>query len=49
MNWKEIKTLSDEGHDIGSHSMSHVRLTDLSKKSIEFEVGKSKNVLKTTE
>jgi peptidoglycan/xylan/chitin deacetylase (PgdA/CDA1 family) len=45
MNWKEIKTLSDEGHDIGSHSMSHVRLTDLSKKSIEFEVGKSKKCL----
>jgi len=45
MNWKDIKTLSDEGHDIGSHSMSHVRLTDLSKKSIEFEVGKSKKCL----
>jgi len=45
MNWKDIKTLRDEGHDIGSHSMSHVRLTDLSKKSIEYEVGKSKKCL----
>jgi peptidoglycan/xylan/chitin deacetylase (PgdA/CDA1 family) len=45
MNWKDIKTLHDEGHDIGSHSMSHVRLTDLSKKSIEFEIGKSKKCL----
>jgi peptidoglycan/xylan/chitin deacetylase (PgdA/CDA1 family) len=45
MNWKDIKTLHDEGHDIGSHSMSHVRLTDLSRKSIEYEIGKSKKCL----
>jgi peptidoglycan/xylan/chitin deacetylase (PgdA/CDA1 family) len=45
MNWAEIKTLHNEGHEIGSHSMSHVRLTDLSKKSIEYEVGKSKKCL----
>lgn len=45
MNWKEIKTLHNEGHDIGSHSMSHVRLTELSKESIEYEVGKSKKCL----
>jgi peptidoglycan/xylan/chitin deacetylase (PgdA/CDA1 family) len=45
MDWKEIKMLYDEGHDIGSHSMSHVRLTDLSKKSLEYEVGKSKKCL----
>jgi hypothetical protein len=42
MNWKEIKTLHKEGHDIGSHSMSHVRLTELPKESIEYEVGQSK-------
>ncbi len=45
MNWGDIKTLYDEGNEIGSHSMSHVRLTDLSKKSIEYEVGKSKKCL----
>jgi peptidoglycan/xylan/chitin deacetylase (PgdA/CDA1 family) len=45
MNWNEIKTLHDDGHDIGSHSMSHVRLTELSKASIEYEVGKSKKCL----
>jgi len=45
MNWKDIKTLSDEGHDIGSHSMSHVRLTELPKKSIEYEVGESRKCL----
>jgi peptidoglycan/xylan/chitin deacetylase (PgdA/CDA1 family) len=45
MNWAEIKTLHDGGNDIGSHSMSHVRLTELSKKSIEYEVGNSKKCL----
>jgi peptidoglycan/xylan/chitin deacetylase (PgdA/CDA1 family) len=45
MNWNEIKTLHDEGHDIGSHSMSHVGLTNLSKESIEYEVGESKKCL----
>ena len=45
MNWGEIKTLHDGGNDIGSHSMSHVRLTNLSKSSIEYEVGNSKKCL----
>ncbi|MDW0198589.1 MAG: polysaccharide deacetylase family protein [Nitrososphaeraceae archaeon] len=45
MDWNEIKTLHDDGHEIGSHSMSHVRLTELSKASIEYEVGKSKKCL----
>jgi peptidoglycan/xylan/chitin deacetylase (PgdA/CDA1 family) len=49
MNWKEIKTLHDQGHEIGSHSMSRASLTELSKKSIEYEVGKSKNVLMAME
>ena len=45
MDWNEIKTLHDDGHEIGSHSMSHARLTELSKASIEYEVGKSKKCL----
>jgi peptidoglycan/xylan/chitin deacetylase (PgdA/CDA1 family) len=45
MNWKEIKTLNKEGHEIGSHSMNHVHLKQLSKKSIEYEVGNSKKCL----
>ena len=45
MDWDMIKQLRDEGHDIGSHSMSHIRLTALSKKSIEYEVGESKKCL----
>ncbi len=45
MDWKEIKTLQKEGHDIGSHSMNHVRLEQLSKKNVEYEVGQSKRCL----
>ena len=42
MNWNEIETLHREGHDIGSHSMDHVRLDKLPKKNIEYQVGESK-------
>jgi peptidoglycan/xylan/chitin deacetylase (PgdA/CDA1 family) len=45
MDWNEIKTLQKEGHDIGSHSMNHVRLEKLSKKNVEYEVGQSKRCL----
>jgi peptidoglycan/xylan/chitin deacetylase (PgdA/CDA1 family) len=45
MDWKEIKALQKEGHDIGSHSMNHVRLEKLSKKNVEYEVGQSKRCL----
>ena len=45
MDWNEIKTLHKEGHDIGSHSMNHVRLEALSKKNVEYEVGQSKRCL----
>jgi len=45
MDWKEVETLHKEGHDIGSHSMSHVHLSKLSKKNIKYEVGQSKKCL----
>ncbi|HEU4468865.1 MAG TPA: polysaccharide deacetylase family protein [Nitrososphaeraceae archaeon] len=45
MDWDDIKELHNEGHDIGSHSMTHVRLTDISKESIEYEVGESRKCL----
>jgi peptidoglycan/xylan/chitin deacetylase (PgdA/CDA1 family) len=45
MDWNEIETLHKEGHDIGSHSMNHVRLDTLSKKNVEYEVGQSKRCL----
>ena len=42
MSWKDIETLYKEGHDIGSHSMSHAHLEKLSKKGVSFEVAQSK-------
>ena len=45
MDWDDINELYNEGHDIGSHSMSHVHLTELSNESIAYEVGESKKCL----
>jgi peptidoglycan/xylan/chitin deacetylase (PgdA/CDA1 family) len=30
MNWNNIQTLEEEGHEIGSHSMNHKKLSKLS-------------------
>ena len=32
MNWKQVEAQLNEGHDIGSHTMNHVHLENLSKK-----------------
>ncbi|CAN5623604.1 hypothetical protein BH18THE1_BH18THE1_04330 [soil metagenome] len=45
ITWEEIETLNKEGHEIGSHTMNHVHLSNLSKKDIEYEVGQSKKCL----
>jgi peptidoglycan/xylan/chitin deacetylase (PgdA/CDA1 family) len=45
MTWQEIETLNKEGHDIGSHTMNHVHLSNLSKKEIKYEVRESKKCL----
>lgn len=45
MNWTQLETLYKEGHDIESHTMNHDNLTDSSKKSLEYQIGKSKDCL----
>ena len=45
MNWTELETLHKEGHDIGSHTMNHANLSDSSTKSLEYQIGKSKECL----
>jgi len=45
MTWDDIETLNKEGYDIGSHSMNHVHLSNLSQQDIEYEVGHSKECL----
>jgi peptidoglycan/xylan/chitin deacetylase (PgdA/CDA1 family) len=45
MNWKDVNQLNQEGHDIGSHSMNHIRLDKVSNKDVKFEVGQSRKCL----
>jgi peptidoglycan/xylan/chitin deacetylase (PgdA/CDA1 family) len=45
MNWNNIQTLKEEGHEIGSHSMNHKRLSKLSEENIKYELIESKRCL----
>lgn len=45
MNWNDIVDLRNDGMDIGSHTMNHEDLKDLSNSEIEFEIGESKKCL----
>jgi peptidoglycan/xylan/chitin deacetylase (PgdA/CDA1 family) len=45
MSWEEINTLEDEGHDIGSHSITHRSLTEMPPEEMMFEVSGSKQCL----
>jgi len=45
MSWEDIIALYKEGYDIGSHSMDHKDLSQMSKKMVNFEVGQSKQCL----
>lgn len=45
MNWTELETLYKEGHNVGSHTMNHANLSESSKKSLEYQIGQSKECL----
>jgi peptidoglycan/xylan/chitin deacetylase (PgdA/CDA1 family) len=45
MTWEDIAVLSELGHDIQSHGMSHKDVTTLSATDLEYEVGESKKCL----
>jgi peptidoglycan/xylan/chitin deacetylase (PgdA/CDA1 family) len=45
MSWEDITELHKEGYDIGSHSMDHKDLSQMSEKMVDFEVGDSKQCL----
>jgi peptidoglycan/xylan/chitin deacetylase (PgdA/CDA1 family) len=45
MTWEDIRSLSELGHDIQSHGMSHKDLTTQSASDLEYEVGQSKQSL----
>lgn len=45
MTWDELGVLADEGHEIGSHSVSHALLPQVSDAQLREELGDSKRVL----
>ena len=45
MNWNNIQTFEEEGHEIGCHSMNHKRLSKLSEEEIKYEIIESKRCL----
>jgi peptidoglycan/xylan/chitin deacetylase (PgdA/CDA1 family) len=45
MSWDEIRRISDEGTEIGSHAMNHRRLNELSSADLEYEMRNSKSIL----
>lgn len=46
MNWDDIKFLIDHGHTIGSHTLSHAKLSKLTQRSeLEYEINLSAEIL----
>lgn len=45
MTWDEVQELHRQGHDIGSHTMSHYALTDIPTERMTYEVSMSKQCL----
>lgn len=42
MSWSELRVLSEEGHEIGSHSMSHALLPELDDPALRYEIVESR-------
>ena len=46
MSWQDIMTLYKNGHQIGAHTMNHLRnLTSMSNSELDYEIGQSKQCL----
>lgn len=45
LNWDEIKKLSDYGWEVGSHGVTHRRLTECSDTDLSYEISQSKTAL----
>ena len=45
MNFEELAALIADGHEIGSHSMTHCMMTECADKELNFEVAESRRVL----
>lgn len=47
MNWDEIESLKDAGHEIGNHTKSHLYLMDLSENEFLSQVGQGRDEIKS--
>lgn len=45
MSWSELRMLSEEGHEIGSHSMSHALLPELDNGALDYEIRESRRII----
>lgn len=45
LNWKDIEEMQKNGHEIGSHTMSHLRISSLSDEQINYELETSKSII----
>ena len=45
MTWKQMKEMSDNGHEIGNHSWSHPNLKNLSTEEVRTEIGKNDSII----
>ena len=45
MTWEDIESLQNASHDIQSHGMSHIDLTNVPQNVLDYEIGQSKQCL----
>lgn len=41
MTWDDLRTLLNQGHTIGSHTLSHARLSQIDSNALEYEINES--------
>lgn len=47
LNWKDVASIQKDGHEIGSHSLDHLRLAQLSAYVLEEDLSKSKEIIES--
>lgn len=47
LDWAQLKTMSEHGVEVGSHGVSHQRLTTLSPETLDYELAASKQAIES--
>jgi peptidoglycan/xylan/chitin deacetylase (PgdA/CDA1 family) len=45
MTWQQLREMADDGHEIGSHSMTHPIITKCSDSELEYEIAESRKLI----